>query len=1046
MNNKKSRILTAVIGFFILVIPLIFLYSNINTQITSAQDSIIENLQEKLLNTANKLIIKLSPHAYLNEEFDKIHAELFPEFPDELVSGIPDDSELKKLYNEELFNKLITRTKEKYNPIAITVATQDFNDIYSYFCPELEKELEANNEKEVFLEAKSFLEMLRIRDRYKYNFFKNLNGEKVKLYSKSEKKLIDNKLKFTHFFPICFKYISRFKSYNRNETPIYTDYFEKQNLYPIIKSTLSKNTIHGYYSILVPQKRIDPEQILESVLINKEPNINIELDNNYREPEIINNHHTLSYNIIYPTDFINHIYSFKRLRNIDKTFLLNKQLKLSLKFPDEYFHLEMINKGIKIFVLIATLLFIILSIKYIQNKLLFKIKLSKKLLFILIFIIFLPISGIGVLTFIISHNLNEIIDINVKKNLHNSLENYYMLKDEIFSRRLSSIFEIKKRISKSNLTNFSENFEKDILPDEKTKYWLHNFTTDLFVINDNNNFYHYDYIWYDLRNNAEKSNDNENDKKTNKMINYLLRKYINNLGISKKTIKDKTEILALSIIDNYTNPIYEENSVGKESIPKRDSISLKTFDSSIYFYAKDKINNRFYMISKLNGNTNRPYNILQKYSDANPLWFKPQYKYAFDTNLTIAINPNISLKDSTTVQIPRSKSDGKIDDLIYKIISYKDSGYVKIKEGKDTITNEWIFSKNSPFIIAGTAKSFYNTKLSFIIWLILPCLLTYSALLLLFLSSLISNYTNKPISIYSDAIEKLKSNELGTTIQSFSNDEFDNITKAFNEMSVALKQKEQMKYYISERLIQSVEKSNNREAGKSKLEKVTILSSDIRNFTGISEKYEPYEIVEMLNTYFTQMQQAITENNGIIDKYIGDAIQAVFYDEEDKDNMVKRAAKAAISMRKALKLYNEKRKSLGLFTIENGIGIDTDFAITGTVGTAKGRKDFSVYGEVVSRAANLEAKTKRTTSKILLSKASLEEITPFKKGGCQATPDRGIFNNNAKPETIAKEKTSLSANADFSPYEGESLITNHQSQLVFKDFDEEAVEIIDVRE
>ena len=1019
MNNKKSRILTAVIGFFILVIPLIFLYSNINTQITSAQDSIVENLQEKLLNTANKITVKLSPHTYLNEEFDRIHRELFPEFPEELIPGIPDDSELKKLYNEELLNKLIKKTKEKYNPIAITVASQDFNDIYSYYCPKLEKELEANNEKEVFLEAKSFLEMMRIRDRYKYNFFKFLDGEKVKLYSKSEKKLIDNKLKFTHFFPICFKYISRFKSYNRNETPIYTDYFEKQNLYPIIKSTISKNTIHGYYSILVPQKHIDPEEILESVLRNKEPNINIELDNNYREPEIINNHNTLSYNMIYPTDFINHIYAFKRLTNIDKTFLLNKQLKLNINFPNEYFHLEMINKGIKVLVLIATLLFIILSIKYIQNKLLFKIRLSKKLLFILIFIIFLPISGIGVLTFIISHNLNEIIDINVKKNLHNSLESYFMLQNEIFTRRLSSIFEIKKRFSNNDLTNFSESFHKNIISDEKAKYWLRNFTTDLFVINDNNNFYHYDYIWYDLRNIAEKSNDNDNDndndKRTNKMTNYLLRKYINNLGISKKTDNDKTEILALSLIDKYTNPLIEETSVGRESIPSRDRISIKTLDSTIYFYAKDKKSNRFYLATKLNGNSNRPYNILQKYSDTNPLWFKPQYKYAFDTNLTIAINPNISLKDSTTVQIPRSKIDGKIDNLIYKIISYKDSGYVKIKEGKDTITNEWFFSKNSPFIIAGTAKSLYNTKLSFIIWLIFPCLLTYSALLLLFLSSLIYNFTNKPISIYNDAIEKLKNNELGTTIQSFSKDEFNNITKAFNEMSVALKQKEQMKSYISERLIQSVEKSNLQEAGRSKLEKVTILSSDIRNFTGISEKYEPYEIVEMLNSYFTQMQQAISENNGIIDKYIGDAIQAVFYDEPNKENKIKRAVKAAISMRKALKQYNKERETLGLFTIENGIGIDTDFAITGTIGTANGRKDFSVYGEVISRASNLEAKTKRTTSKILLGKASLEEITPFLKGESLIT--------HHQPPT-----------------------TNHQLQLVYKDFDEEAVEIIDVRE
>lgn len=974
MNKKKSRILTAIIGFFILVIPLLLLYYNINREISLAMESIEEGLQEKLLNTAKTTIAKLSPFNYINSEFDKIHAELFPEVPEEIITKIPDESEFKKLYNEELLNKLITKTKSKYNPIAITVATQDFNKIYSYFCPELEKELEINNEKEEFIEAKCFYEMTTIINRYKNVFFKDIKSGNKNLFFRLDKYLQDNKLNFTYYYPLCFKYISRFKSYNRNETPIYTDYFEKQNLYPIKKTTMSKNVIYGYYSILIPQKYIDPELILNSITKTKEHGINIELDDNYSESVILNNKTSLSCNLIYPAEYINHIYSFKRLNNIDKTFLLNKQLKLSINFPDEYFYLELLNKGNKGLIIIATLLLFILSIKYIQNKLLFKIKLSKKLLLILILIIFLPISGIGVLTLIIGHNLNEIIDIYVKKNLHNSLENYSLLKDEIFTRRLSSIFEIKKRISNNTISNISESFIKNIVSDEQTNFWFRKYTSDLFVVTDNNEFNHFDYISHNLRDKDDEQNNSKGDKKLNKMINYLLRKYINNLGITQKIIKDKTEILALSLLEKYINTAIEESSIGKESIQNRDPISLKTYDSSIYFYAKDKNDNKFYMLSKLDGNSSNPYKILQKYSDTNPLWFKPKYKYAFDTKLSIVISRNFISNNSIVTQIPSSKTDDQISDLIQKTIFHKDSGYIKTKEGKDRVINEWIFSKNSPFILVGTTKSLYKTQLSFIIWLIFPCLIVYSIMLLLFISNLISIFTNKPISIYNKAIEKLNDNKLGTTIQSFSKDEFNIITKAFNEMSVALKQKEQMKNYISERLIQSVENDNIQEAGKSKLEIVTILSSDIRNFTGISEKYEPYEIVEMLNSYFTKMQQVITENNGIIDKYIGDAIQAVFYNDSSKENMVKRAAKAAISMRKALKQYNEERKTSGLFTIENGIGIDTDFAITGTIGTANGRKDFSVYGEVVSRAANLEAKTKKTTSKILLSKKSLKEI------------------------------------------------------------------------
>ena len=133
----------------------------------------------------------------------------------------------------------------------------------------------------------------------------------------------------------------------------------------------------------------------------------------------------------------------------------------------------------------------------------------------------------------------------------------------------------------------------------------------------------------------------------------------------------------------------------------------------------------------------------------------------------------------------------------------------------------------------------------------------------------------------------------------------------------------------------------------------------------------------MLNSYFTVMQQAITAQDGIIDKYIGDAIQAVFYYAPQKENPILRACKAALEMRKALKELNQSRIDSGLFTIENGIGIDSDIALTGTIGTDEGRKDYTVNGNVIDRAALLESKTKATQTKILISNNSANEISDF---------------------------------------------------------------------
>ncbi len=981
MIIKKSHLKTLIPGFLVFTIPLIFLYYHTTREIDLALDRIEENQQEKKLNTANKITKKLNPFIYLKQEFNKIHADLFPEIPNNLITKVTYDSELKDLYNKELLDKLVELTKDKYDPIAITVGTKDLKDLYAYYCPKLEKYLKENKDEKTFLEAKSFFEISKVRDRHNNYFNTELKKDKIKILSELEEYLNQHNLSFHYYTPICYKYISRFNGYNRNESPIFTDYYEKQALYPIIKETISRNTIHGFYSLLIPQKSIDPEQILEFAISNNEPDINIKLVDNLDKSENIKDSNSINYEINFPTVFINQIDIFKRLRNIDKSYLLSKHITISINYPDEYNYLKSLTLGLKILTIFSILLFIILRIIFANNYQLFKIKLTKKLVFILSLVIFLPITGIGLLTLTITHNLKDLIDINVSKNLHNSLENYSLLNEEISVRRLSSIFEIKRIIANNNFSNFPNTFFEKIIENPDNKFWFLNFTNDLSVTSDNGEFYNLDILRNPMGKTENSSNKNKSLKKDelkNKLMEYIIKTYLSNLGLLKNRNKDNTEIFVLSLIEKYNNSKIEINSASQESVPHKNPYGIKNYDSSIYFYAKDKINNNYYFISEMNGLSNRRFNILKRYSETNPFWSKPNYKYAYDSNIAITIAQNISSKDFNRIQIPYTSINDNINDLIYKVIYIHDSGNEKIKTGNETTLNEWVISDKNPFVIAGTAKSLVNTKLSFITSLIFPLLLTYATFLLILLSKLISHFINKPISIFNEGIKKLNENNLGLILESFSKDEFNYITNAFNEMSIALKQKEQIKRFVSDRLVQYVENNPIQESVNGTQEKVTVLSSDIRNFTGISEKYEPSVIVEMLNSYFTKMQQQITANGGIIDKYIEDAIQAVFYDESNREDKVIRAAKAALAMRKALSELNLERQNKGLFTIENGIGIDTDFAISGTIGTSKGRKDFSVNGEVINRAANLEAKTKQTESKILISKASLQEIAESK--------------------------------------------------------------------
>jgi adenylate cyclase len=122
----------------------------------------------------------------------------------------------------------------------------------------------------------------------------------------------------------------------------------------------------------------------------------------------------------------------------------------------------------------------------------------------------------------------------------------------------------------------------------------------------------------------------------------------------------------------------------------------------------------------------------------------------------------------------------------------------------------------------------------------------------------------------------------------------------------------------------------------------------------------------MLNSYFTAMEDVILKENGVIDKYVGDAIVAIFYSGPGLPAPAVRACNSALAMRDALKIFNKKRRENDEFTIENGIGIATGKVISGSIGSETGRKTFTVTGKATEIAAELEAQTSSTSSKILV--------------------------------------------------------------------------------
>ncbi len=154
----------------------------------------------------------------------------------------------------------------------------------------------------------------------------------------------------------------------------------------------------------------------------------------------------------------------------------------------------------------------------------------------------------------------------------------------------------------------------------------------------------------------------------------------------------------------------------------------------------------------------------------------------------------------------------------------------------------------------------------------------------------------------------------------------------------------------------------------------TVLFSDIRNFTAMAERIGPQDTVSMLNDYFTEMVDIIFNHGGILDKYIGDAMLAVFGAPFSTGRDADQATRAAVNMLVSLREFNSRRVETRIPAIHIGVGINSDEVLVGNVGSPK-RMDYTVIGDGVNLAARLESATKYYGSSILISEFTLQSLT-----------------------------------------------------------------------
>ncbi len=158
--------------------------------------------------------------------------------------------------------------------------------------------------------------------------------------------------------------------------------------------------------------------------------------------------------------------------------------------------------------------------------------------------------------------------------------------------------------------------------------------------------------------------------------------------------------------------------------------------------------------------------------------------------------------------------------------------------------------------------------------------------------------------------------------------------------------------------------------GATENREITILLSDIRGFTALSERYKAADIVRILNLYFTEMNEVILRYGGQIDKYMGDAIMVLFGIQDNNIDPVHRAVACAVEMQIAMDKVNQN-KSLGLPELFMGIGINTGMVSTGLVGSEL-HNEYTVIGDGVNLTSRIEAHSLR--GQILVSEHSYKKV------------------------------------------------------------------------
>lgn len=370
--------------------------------------------------------------------------------------------------------------------------------------------------------------------------------------------------------------------------------------------------------------------------------------------------------------------------------------------------------------------------------------------------------------------------------------------------------------------------------------------------------------------------------------------------------------------------------------------------------------------------------------------------YAFtllrsDTELVFAVTSEgeVAMKTSDVEFIEDEKS--QFSDLL----NPDSTGWIGFNlNGSERVGQLFYFSPFDWYVFITEENSTFYREVTEMLrqnYIILGISIAMSFIMLLVLASYIAG----PLTRVSNAMQGIiKDNDLSRQVRVEYRDEIGHLANTFNimigELNRAYQQIKEFAFkavlaernerkirnifqkYVPKDVIDSVF-SNPEEMLTGQNRVLSILFSDIRSFTTISEGYSPDQLVIDLNKYFEQMVDIIISRGGVIDKYIGDAIMAFFGAPVKHKDDAYQSVLAALEMQETLGVLNAERRVAGKPEFKTGIGINYGVVTVGNIGSEK-KMDYTVIGDMVNLGSRLEGLTKQYKQELIISESVYRKV------------------------------------------------------------------------